>query len=253
MSSKILVPTVATCTYRHPCLGPVHIKVVATAQAIRARWNGNELQITIPPRLPASEMDRFLATYTQRLLSIRPAIRFPIGRIIDCAECDFEILTGHESQPYDVLTNREEAAPVRGKQVNYKILIRPSLVAGPYRAELETTVNRAIIDLATIATRLFVLPRARRLAAELGLKVTEWDVRHNKTRLGACSSKGCIILGSRLIFLPPDLRDYVIYHELAHLIEMNHSPRFHALCDRYCSGREKELKAQLRAFSFPVF
>lgn len=243
---------VLTSHYRHPQLGPVHIKVVASSRSIRARWIGNELQITIPPQVPAVELERFLATYTERLLAVRPGLRYPVGRIIDCAECDFEIMLGHESQPYDVHTNIEATTPLRGKQVNYRVLVRPSLVHGPYPAELETTINRAMIDLAGLATRRFVLPRARQLAAALGLRVAEWDVRHNKTRLGACSSRGKIILGSRLIFMPQELRDYVIYHELAHLTEMNHSPRFHALCNSYCSGREAELSRLTRAFRFPI-
>lgn len=47
-----------------------------------------------------------------------------------------------------------------------------------------------------------------------------------KTRWGSCNSQGVIHLNWRLIQLPPELVDYVIAHELAHLIEMNHSPAF---------------------------
>lgn len=55
-----------------------------------------------------------------------------------------------------------------------------------------------------------------------------------------------------LVFLPQELRDYIICHELAHLSEMNHSPRFHALLDSYLDGREAMLAARLRAYSWPV-
>lgn len=255
MGSTTLIATVGACVYNHPQLGPVHIKIVANAQAIRARWSGRELHITIPPRLPATYFEDFLAKYTDRLLALRPQFRFPEGLIIDCLECDFEILAGAENQEYDVSTDWESAAPVRGKKINYKIMARPSQLHPRFahRTELETAINRALIDLATMATRHFVVPRARELAAALGLTVTGWDVRHNKSRLGACSSRGNIVLGSRLIFLPAELRDYVICHELAHLTEMNHSARFHALCDSYCHGREKELMVRTRAFNFPVF
>ena len=55
-----------------------------------------------------------------------------------------------------------------------------------------------------------------------------------------------------LVFLPTHLRDYIIYHELAHLSEMNHSPRFHALCDAYCRGNESRYIRELNSFRWPV-
>lgn len=52
-----------------------------------------------------------------------------------------------------------------------------------------------------------------------------------RTRWGSCSRR-CLRLNRHLIHLPPNLVDYVVAHELAHLIEMNHSPRFWAVVER---------------------
>lgn len=54
-------------------------------------------------------------------------------------------------------------------------------------------------------------------------------IKYNHSNWGSCSSKRNINLSSRLLFAPPEVLDYVIIHELAHLVEMNHSPRFWAL------------------------
>ena len=72
------------------------------------------------------------------------------------------------------------------------------------------------------------------------------------TRLGTCNTRGEIRLSCVLVLLPSELRDYVILHEFAHLTEMNHSPRFYALLDRYCGGRNAILRRALKNAVLPV-
>lgn len=58
------------------------------------------------------------------------------------------------------------------------------------------------------------------------------SIRTMKSRWGSCSSSGKICLNSQLIKTPPICVDYVILHELCHIAEMNHSPRFYRLLDQ---------------------
>lgn len=63
-------------------------------------------------------------------------------------------------------------------------------------------------------------------AANLGCNPKRLAVRDQSTRWGSCSSTGTISFSWRLIFAPPFVLDYVAAHEVAHLREMNHGPRF---------------------------
>jgi len=70
-------------------------------------------------------------------------------------------------------------------------------------------------------------------AKRLGLSPGRLSVRDQSSRWGSCSSSRSLSLNWRLVLIAPELQDYVILHELAHISEMNHSHRFWELLDRY--------------------
>jgi len=76
--------------------------------------------------------------------------------------------------------------------------------------------------------------RTWELAAETGVEVKEVTVRNQRSRWGSCSAGGVISLNWRLVQTPYSVRDYIIYHELMHLREMNHSDRFWARVEEVC-------------------
>ncbi len=59
------------------------------------------------------------------------------------------------------------------------------------------------------------------------------NLKYNHSNWGSCSHAGNVNLSTRLLFAPQEVQDYVILHELAHLIEMNHSDRFWALVEKH--------------------
>ncbi len=78
--------------------------------------------------------------------------------------------------------------------------------------------------------------RTWELAAVTGMEVKQVTVRNQRTRWGSCTTGGVISLNWRLVQTPDEVRDYIIYHELMHLREMNHSARFWARVAEVCPG-----------------
>ncbi len=65
----------------------------------------------------------------------------------------------------------------------------------------------------------------------MGLKYGRITITGAKTRFGSCSSKGNLSFSYRLLFYPNEAIDYVVVHELAHLVEMNHSQSFYKIVE----------------------
>lgn len=90
-----------------------------------------------------------------------------------------------------------------------------------------------------------LLPEAvEQYAPLVGKRPAQVRVTSAKTRWGSCSAKGGVNFSWRLMFAPPEVIDYVVVHELAHLIEFNHSPRFWSIVESIIpnwSGRRQAL------------
>jgi predicted metal-dependent hydrolase len=71
-------------------------------------------------------------------------------------------------------------------------------------------------------------------AEKMGARFTRLTVRDQTSRWGSCTSDGALSYSWRLILAPPYVLDYVAAHEVAHLTEMNHSPRFWRLVLTHC-------------------
>ena len=73
-------------------------------------------------------------------------------------------------------------------------------------------------------------------AAALGVGYTRITVRDQRSRWGSCSSKGVLSFNWRLVLAPHDVLDYVVVHEVCHLVEHNHSDAFWRLVERRRPG-----------------
>ena len=73
-----------------------------------------------------------------------------------------------------------------------------------------------------------------RYAVMVGQSYSRLSIRDTRSRWGSCSSEGVLMYSWRLIMAPPEVLDYVAAHEVAHLVEMNHSAAFWAMVERIC-------------------
>src|SRR5919204_315974 len=73
-------------------------------------------------------------------------------------------------------------------------------------------------------------------AAALGVRYSRITLRDQRSRWGSCSSKGALSFNWRLILAPHDVLDYVVVHEVCHLVELHHGPEFWKLVRRRRPG-----------------
>jgi hypothetical protein len=99
------------------------------------------------------------------------------------------------------------------------------LPAGAALASALRTRARAVID-ASVA----------RHAERMGVEPARVQIRAQRTRWGSCSRTGRLSFNWRLVHAPPEVLDYVVVHELAHMVHPNHSQDFWTLVHAHCPG-----------------
>ncbi|MBH69569.1 MAG: hypothetical protein CMM58_14530 [Rhodospirillaceae bacterium] len=127
--------------------------------------------------------------------------------------------------------------PILGR--NYKIKHCPdqygdvwvARVAGVDTLELRVAggsehLARRVTDWLKKRAKSQITEKTRSYAKLLNKKVTRLSIRDPVSRWGSCSSHGTLSFSWRLILAPEIVMDYVCAHEVAHLVEMNHSPEF---------------------------
>jgi hypothetical protein len=101
-------------------------------------------------------------------------------------------------------------------------------------AGAEAHVARRVADFLKREVKADLEAASRRAASGLGVTFRRVSIRDPSSRWGSCSTTGVLSYSWRLIFAPPFVLDYLAAHEVAHLVEMNHSPRFWRAVLRLC-------------------
>lgn len=225
----------------HPLLGTVKVTMRASACRYSARWKDGIVHLTIPPACTADSLMKAVESLAPRLMKRKPELKYSEGQVIDIAGLK-AVISRQSVKPDHVLASlHDDRAYLEvGSAIDLD-----SIAA-------TRTVSNILCRIAEKAAPELLLPRAMELARELGIQPKSWHIMRGFRTLGKCTSRREIHISYVVAFLPPELRDYIVWHELAHLSEMSHSPRFHAICDSYCHGREKQFIAMLHAHKWQI-
>jgi predicted metal-dependent hydrolase len=194
---------------------PISIRVSSRARRIALRINAAErtVELVLPPGVPTSQGLRFVHSkrgwIAARLAALPPSVPFAEGAVVPVL-----------GVPHRIRREVDADAPA------------VAIVDGEIRVRGEPAhLARRVRDFLVAKARRELALRARRLATRIGRDITQITVRDTTSRWGSCSGRGNLSFNWRLIFAPVWVIDYVVAHEVAHLAEMNHGPRFWRLVE----------------------
>jgi len=225
-------------------LGEVQVKFRPNARRFIARWGVNGVDLTAPAMASDADVLAALDRLAPRLLSagVPEVVRYHDCQSIRLDGIEIGIIS-RSIYPGKIIVSQNEpefALVSVGTDFDFD------------DAATSRIISKALKTVARKNAARILLPRARELAMMHGCRPSGWQISSGCRVLGQCDGAGIIKLSYMNVFLPAELRDYVICHELAHLSELNHSARFHRVCDAYLGGREKELVSKLKNFAWPL-
>lgn len=191
---------------------------------LRIDAGGQSLRITVPPGLRQGEVERFLTRHQgwleQRLAKVpdrpqvRPGIKIPLRGVPH--------LVVHEpGKRGTVVVDADETGPtltIHGDRLHL-----PRRVADFLKREAKRDIEALV----------------QRHTGAIGRKAKSIRLKDTSSRWGSCTADGNLSFSWRIMMAPPPVINYLVAHEVAHLKEMNHGPKFWKLCKELCPDTER--------------
>ncbi len=225
----------------HPKIGMIELTFRKNTSKISARWKNGVAVFIFPEAIDRHAVVSCVDRMADSIIARKPEVAFYENQSIEAPGFTF-LISRQSHQPHNVW----------GTVKDRKAYIEVGTLLDFDSLNVKQGISRIICNIARDVAADILLPEAKTIAAELGVSPRSWAIMNGFKTLGKCSSRGDIHLSYMNLFLPSELRNYIVCHELAHLREMSHSPRFHAICDAYCGGQEKALIHKLNHYLWPV-
>lgn len=227
--------------FNYPQLGLVRLTVRNNTRSITARWKNGKIQLNIPRGISGQDVFNALQKFTPSLQRNKPSLIYHDGQQI-CLDGLTISIKRQSLNPGKILGQAHIPNSIIGVGCEWDF----------NNDNTTKSISRLMCKIAQRLAPEILLPHARRLAQNVGTAPLGWSISTGHRVLGKCDSNGFISLSYIIVFLPLHLREYIIYHELAHLSEMNHSSRFHQLCNKYCNGKEATYIRDLKAYKWSI-
>lgn len=188
---------------------PVTVKTSAVSRRISLRVDAmtDAVVVVVPTGLPAREAMRFVHEKTDwiraRLGALPPRVPFAAGAVVP------------------VLGEMHAITPAPGARRGVWTEDGRLYVSG-----LPEHLPRRVGDYLKRRAKDEIAPRAFAYAQRLDRRISSLSVRDTRSRWGSCTSDGALSFSWRLVLAPEAVLDYVVAHEVAHMVELNHSARF---------------------------
>jgi predicted metal-dependent hydrolase len=204
-------------------------------RARRARINvsADGVEVVVPRRMAL----RHVAPFVEQK---RPWIERTLRRIREAEEAAAVRLVDGGSVPYlgSLLPLSVRVEPGR---VRSFVALRGEVLRVSVGSPGVDAVREALEGWYRRRARIEIAPRLDAACARAGTRYTRLSIRAQRTRWASCSSAGAMSFNWRLLLAPPEILDYVVEHEVAHLEVLDHSDRFWRLLASRCPGyREHE-------------
>ncbi len=208
---------------------PYTIRRSDRARHARIQVGGDGVEVVVPRRFPLRDVEPFVEEK-------RRWIERTLARMQE-SEAEFPPPRVHDggSLPYLgerlVLRVRADHRRTRASVVRHGGELEVRL---PLRDTLEPPLAEALEAWMRRRARIEIGPRLDRATARAGSGYRRLQIRNQSTRWASCSSTGTMSFNWRLLFAPPEIVDYVVEHEVAHLDVHDHSAAFWSLLESHC-------------------
>ncbi len=229
----------------HPKVGKYTVVKRKNSKSVRLTIKpGNNISVSIPWYTTYKTATLFVESKKEWIASaiIRQRERDQINSLINKSNPVLKTLNG------DIILQKEPANPSCLKKKPIQTTKDNNLTikynSSHTRAEISFAAEEALRQKA----KEYLPQKVAQLAKKHRFHYNRVYIKKNRSNWGSCSSLGNINLNIHLMRLPEELCDYVIIHELSHLIHRNHGEEFHSLLDHLTKGKSRTLASMLRKY-----
>lgn len=219
-------------------LGRIVVVPNRRAKNIIARRKEGYIRLTVPYGFSPKGLPTIIENLRPRLVQIRP-----LPKAIFTEE---DVITTLTFEARLVKDQYQKQICLTLKEGQLRIFIPEKLDIT--HAEVQQEIRAKIIDVLRLEAKRVLPAKTAFFAKQHGFTYHSVKIGSSRGRWGSCSTRKNINYSLFLMLLPEHLINYVVLHELAHTIEMNHSERFWLLLEKLCGENMQAMRQETRKF-----